>query len=187
LLHWQVYSLLIELTLGLPPETLRIAGRALAYLTGNAEPIIFPGDDFLTSFSKDETIPPIMDDISHTNTRYEEELQDLKEVVDVEDDVEEDVETVDRQLFPELLSDAERRKMEKVHVQASKDAKKERKKQEREQAKAIKAAARAKAKDEAKTTKGPKIENGDDPSLERSTSSEELFGQIADTRSAQQI
>src|SRR5205814_1701561 len=99
----------------------------------NAQPIIHPGDEFLTSFVKDDTHQPIMDQIRETQLE-EEKIEDLREVVDLEDEQEEepDEDSPAPQLYSRILSDKERRKMEKVQAKAEKDAEKERKRVETE-------------------------------------------------------
>jgi len=86
-----------------------------------------------------------MDTITETHIA-EEQIEELKEVVEVDDD---DVDELEEQANPELqlysriLSDNEKRKMEKVHTQAKKDAEKERKRIEKEMLKAEKAREKA--------------------------------------------
>jgi regulator of protease activity HflC (stomatin/prohibitin superfamily) len=125
------------LTLGLPPETLRIASETLAYLEANSQPLIHPGDEFLSSFVKSDMPQPIMDEIRQTRLE-EDTVKELKEVVDIE---EEDQETEEEEataplLYSRVLSERERRKMEKVQAKAEKDAEKARKKAESEALKA---------------------------------------------------
>jgi regulator of protease activity HflC (stomatin/prohibitin superfamily) len=125
-----------KLILGLPPETLRIAAQTLEYIESNAQPVIHPGDDFLASFSKDDSIEPVMDTITQTH-HDEEEVEELHEVVELEDEnteVEDDV--AEPQLYARILSDKEKRKMEKVQAKNEKDAEKVRKKAEKEALKA---------------------------------------------------
>ena len=121
----------------MPPETLRIASQTLDYLEHNAQPIIHPGDEFLTSFVKEDTHQPIMDQIGQTHFE-EEKIEDLREVIDLEDEQEEEPEDKSPapQLYSRILSDKERRKMEKVQAKAEKDAEKERKRAEIETLKA---------------------------------------------------
>jgi len=121
----------------LPPETLRIASQTLDYLEHNAQPVIHPGDEFLTSFVKEDTHQPIMDQIRQTHLE-EEKIEDLQEVVDLEDEQEEEPEDESPapRLYSRILSDKERRKMEKVQAKAEKDAEKERKRAEMETLKA---------------------------------------------------
>ena len=132
--------------IGLPPETLRIASQTLEYLESNAQPVIHPGDDFLSSFSKEEVRPSVIDDISQTNIE-EEAVQQLYEVVEIEDDKEElmDYSPVP-QLYSRILSDREKRKMEKVHAEAEKEAEKERKRIEKAALKAEKEKEKAEKK-----------------------------------------
>jgi len=121
----------IVLIAGLPPETLRIAAQTLAYLERNAQPIIRPGDEFLTSFLTEETRQPMMDEIAQIHAE-DDAIEELQEVVDIECDNEwEQIEdkAVPR-LYSRILSDKEKRKMEKVHAQAEKDAERERKRTE---------------------------------------------------------
>jgi hypothetical protein len=126
----------IKLILGLPPETLRIAAQTLEYIQRNAQPVIYPGDAFLTSFGKDDTIEPVIDTISQTPFD-QENVEDLKEVVDLEEDEEtdeqEDILTME---FNTAISDKERRKMEKAKAKAEKDAEKERNRVDKEVMKA---------------------------------------------------
>jgi len=124
---------------GLPPQTLRIAAQTLDYLEGNSQPIVHPHDEFLTSFIKEEIQQPTIDPIAETHLE-EEKIEDLKEVIDVEEETEEeqDVETPTPQLYDRILSDKEKRKMEKVHAKAEKDAEMERKRLEKEAIKAEK-------------------------------------------------
>lgn len=121
----------IGLIVGLPSETLRIASQTLDYLEHNAQPIIHPGDEFLRSFVKEDTHQPMMDHIRQTHLE-EEKIEDLWEVVDMEDEQEEEPEedSPAPQLYSRILSDKERRKMEKVQAKAEKDAEKERKRAE---------------------------------------------------------
>jgi hypothetical protein len=127
----------VKLNSGLPHETLRIAAQTLNYLESNSHPVIHPGDAFLSSFTKDETIEPILDTITQTHLE-EEQIEDLREVVDVEDEdveVQDDVQEkrLDAQMMDaSMKSDRERRKMEKVKAKAEKDLEKERKRLERE-------------------------------------------------------
>jgi hypothetical protein len=124
---------------GLPPQTLRIAAQTLDYLEGNSQPIVHPQDEFLTSFIKEEIQQPTIDPIAETHLE-EEKIEDLKEVIDIEEENEEeqDQETPTPQLYDRILSDKEKRKMEKVHAKAEKDAEKERKRLEKEAIKAEK-------------------------------------------------
>jgi len=65
----------------------------------------------------------------------EEKLEELKEVIHIEEDEDETNEEDEGptpQLYGRILSDKERRKMEKVQAKAEKDAEKERKKAEME-------------------------------------------------------
>ena len=106
----------------------------------NAQPVIHPGDEFLSSFAIDDTREPIMDIIEETPVP-DELVEELREVVEVdEEEAEEPVEQVNHelQLYSQLLSDNEKRKMEKVHAQTKKDADKERKRAEKEALKAEK-------------------------------------------------
>jgi hypothetical protein len=115
----------------LPPETLRIASQTLDYLEDNAQPIIHPGDEFLTSFVKEDSHQPIMDQVRQTRLD-EEKIEDLQEVVDLEDEQEEEPEDESPvpQLYSRILSDKERRKMEKVQAKAEIDAEKKKKRAE---------------------------------------------------------
>ena len=116
---------------------MRIAAQTLDYLESNAKPIIFPGDEFLSSFAKSESPTPVLDNVAENNIT--EEIQDLQEVVDIEEDDEEDIEGIaEAQLYASILSDQEKRKLDKIQAQATKDAEKERKRVEKEMAKAIK-------------------------------------------------
>jgi len=126
--------ILTNICAGLPPETLRIAAQTLDYLERNAEPVIHPGDEFLSSFVKEDTHQPIIDEISQTHLE-EEKIEDLKEVIEIEEDQEEegDEEVPSTpELYHRILSDKEKRKMEKVRSKAEKDAEKERKRIEKE-------------------------------------------------------
>jgi chromatin remodeling complex protein RSC6 len=111
----------------------------------NSVPVIHPGDEFLSSFAIEDTREPIIDTITETHIA-EEQIEELKEVVEVDD---EDVDELDEQANPELqlysriLSDNEKRKMEKVHTQGKKDAEKERKRIEKESLKAERAREKA--------------------------------------------
>jgi hypothetical protein len=138
---------------GLPPETLRIASQTLDYLELNAQPMVHPDDEFLSSFSKEEVCESVIDDVQ-TNIE-EEAIQELQEVVDVEDDKEElmDYSPVP-QLYSRILSDMEKRKMEKVQKQADKEAEKERKRIE----KAALRAEKEKEREEKKLKNGLKLE-----------------------------
>jgi hypothetical protein len=121
---------------GLPPETLRIASQTLNYLENNAQPIIHPGDEFLTSFVKEDTHQSIMDQIRETQPE-DETIEDLREVIDIEEEQDEEQEdTPTPQLYSRLLSDKERRKLEKVQAEADKDAEKMKKRIELEMMKA---------------------------------------------------
>ena len=121
---------------GLPPETLRIASQTLDYLESNAQPIIHPGDEFLTSFVKEDIHQPIMDQIRETQLE-DDKIEDLREVIDIEEEQDEEQEdTPTAQLYSRILSDKERRKMDKVQAKADKDAEKERKRIELEMMKA---------------------------------------------------
>src|SRR5277367_191366 len=125
---------------GLPAQTLRIAAQTLGYLEGNSQPIVHPNDEFLASFIKDETQQPTMDPIPETHLE-EDKIEDLKEVINIEEENEEDhqeEEPPTPQLYDRILSDKEKRKMEKVYSKAEKDAEKERKRLEKEAAKAEK-------------------------------------------------
>jgi hypothetical protein len=117
----------------LPPETLRIASQTLDYLEDNAQPIIHPGDEFLTSFVKEDSHQPIMDQVRQTHLD-EEKIEDLQEVVDLEDEQDEEPEDESSapQLYSRILSDKERRKMEKVRAKAGMDAEKKKKRAEME-------------------------------------------------------
>jgi regulator of protease activity HflC (stomatin/prohibitin superfamily) len=124
------------LTLGLPPETLRIASEMLAYLEDNSQPVIHPGDEFLSSFVKSDMSQPIMDEIRQSQLE-EDTVEELKEVVDIEeDDQEAEEEATAPLLYTRVLSERERRKMEKVQAKAEKDAEKARQKAEFEALKA---------------------------------------------------
>jgi hypothetical protein len=124
---------------GLPSETVEIAARTLNYLEQNAKPLIHPGDEFLASFTKEESHYPMIDYISEIRVE-EEEIEDLREVVDIEVDDEENIEEKFSvpQLNPLILPDKEKRKMDKVQVKAEKEAERARKKSEREALKAEK-------------------------------------------------
>lgn len=80
-----------------------------------------------------------MDQIRQTNAE-EEKIEDLREVVDLEDEQEEELEDESpaAQLYFRVLSNKERRKMEKAQAKAEKDAEKERKRVETEALKAEK-------------------------------------------------
>jgi hypothetical protein len=125
------------LTLGLPLETLRIASETLAYLEDNSQPVIHPGDEFLSSFVKSDTSQPIMD-VIRQNRLDEDTVEELKEVIDIEEEDQEaeEEEAPAPQLYTRVLSERERRKMEKVQAKAEKDAEKARKKAELESLKA---------------------------------------------------
>ena len=117
---------------GLPPETLRIASQTLDYLERNAKPIVHAGDKFLTSFIKENAYQPIMDQICQTQLE-EDKIEDLREVIEIDDVQEADEqkeESLSAPLNSLMLSDKERRKMEKVQAKAEKDAEKERKRAE---------------------------------------------------------
>lgn len=122
---------------GLPPETLCIASQTLDYLESNAQPIIHPGDDFLNSFVKEDTHQPIMEQIRESQPE-DEKIENLQEIVDIADEQEEEQEEDVRapQLYSRILSDKERRKMEKVQAKADKDAEKEKKRIKTEMLKA---------------------------------------------------
>ena len=123
---------------GLPPQTLRIAAQTLEYLEGNSQPIVHPNDEFLTSFIKDDVHQAPIDTIGEAHLE-EERIEDLKEVIDIEDENEEEQEkNTTPQLYDRILSDREKRKMEKVHAKGEKDAEKEKKRLEREAQKAEK-------------------------------------------------
>jgi hypothetical protein len=122
---------------GLPPQTLRIAAQTLEYLESNSQPIVHPNDEFLTSFIKDDVHQAPIDTIGEAHLE-EEKIEDLEEVIDVEDENEEQEENTIPQLYDRILSDGEKRKMEKVHAKREKDAEKERKRLEREAQKAEK-------------------------------------------------
>lgn len=116
---------------------MRIAAQTLDYLESNAKPIIFPGDEFLSSFAKSESPTPVMDNMAEHN--IVEEIQDLREVVDIVEDDEDDIEGIaEAQLYTSILSDQEKRKLDKIQAQATKDAEKERKRVEKEMAKSLK-------------------------------------------------
>ena len=78
-----------------------------------------------------------MDQIRQTHVE-EEKIEDLREVVDLEDEQEEELENESpaAQLYSRILSNKARRKMEKVQSKAEKDAEKERKRAETEALKA---------------------------------------------------
>lgn len=123
-------------TVGLPSETLRIASETLAYLEDNSQPVIHPGDQFLSSFVKSDSSQPIMDEIRQIRLD-EDTVEELKEVVDIEEEYQEaEEETPAPQLYTRVLSERERRKMEKVQAKTEKDAEKARKKAELEALKA---------------------------------------------------
>jgi len=122
----------------LPPQTLRIAAQTLEYLESNSQPIVHPNDEYLTSFIKDEIHWSAVDPIAEAHLE-EDKIEDLKEVIDIEDENEEEqVDNPTPQLYDRILSDREKRKMEKVHAKVEKDAEKERKRLEREALKAEK-------------------------------------------------
>jgi hypothetical protein len=121
---------------GLPSEALQIASQTLDYLERNAKPVVHPGDEFLSSFAKEDSHYPMTDYISQSC--FEEKIENLREVIDMdeEDGVEEEISPP--HLNALILSDKEKRKMEKVHVKAEKDAERARKRSEREALKAEK-------------------------------------------------
>jgi hypothetical protein len=132
----------VALIPGLPPETLRIAAQTLEYIERNAQPVIHPGDTFLTSFAKEDIIEPVMDSISQTH-HDEDKIEELHEIIDLEDENEEvEEETpepaqLDSQMMDSrMMNDRERRKMQKVQAKAERDSEKERKRVEREMLKA---------------------------------------------------
>lgn len=135
-----IFDIVLDLMPGLPQDTLRIAAKTLDYMEQNAVPVIHPGDEFLSSFAIDDTREPIMDTIAETHVA-EEQIEELKEVVEVDDEDEDELEeqaNPELQLYSRILSDNEKRKMEKVHTQAKKDAEKERKRIKKETLKAEK-------------------------------------------------
>ena len=106
----------------------------------------------------DDMPAPVMDNI--TDIHVHEEIEELEEVIEVEDE-DEDVEfegIADPQLYASVLSDSEKRKMDKVQVQACKEVEKERKKAEREAAKALKEKEKEERKKERAMTSSPSIE-----------------------------
>lgn len=123
----------------MPPQTLRIAAQTLEYLEGNSQPIVNPHDEFLTAFIKDDINQSIIDPIAEARLE-EEKIEDLKEVVHIEDEnsEEEQQEISTPQLYDRILSDREKRRMEKVHAKVERDAEKERKRSEKEGLKAEK-------------------------------------------------
>ncbi len=117
--------------LGLPPETLRIASQTLDYLESNAKPVIFPGDDFLSSFSRDDRAAPSIESVK--DSPVQEEFEELREIVDIEYDDEYDLESsADERLYASILTDQEKRKMDKIQAQAYKEIELERKRAEKE-------------------------------------------------------
>ena len=99
--------------------------------------MIHPGDAFLTSFGKDDTVEPVMDAISQTPFD-QENVEDLKEVVDLDEDdeIDEQEEDILTMEFNTAISDKERRKMAKAKAKAEKDAEKERNRVDKEVMKA---------------------------------------------------
>lgn len=109
-------------------------------MEANAQPVINLGDEFLSSFAIEDTREPTIDTIAETHIE-DEQVEELKEVVEVDDeemDEPEEQANPELQLYHRILSDNEKRKMEKVHAQAKKDAEKERKRVEKELLKAEK-------------------------------------------------
>ena len=112
---------------GLPPQTLRIAAQTLDYLESNSQPIVHPNDEFLATFIKEETSQLAIDPIVETQIE-EDQIEDLKEVIEIEDETEEAHEEIPApQLYHRILSDKEKRKMEKVQAKAEKDDEEKRK------------------------------------------------------------
>ena len=144
---------------GLPPETLRIAQQTLDYLEGNAQPMIHPGDEFLDSFVKEDTQPPVIDEFVETHRSEEEKIEDLHEVIDIEDEDEEsEALGPTPNLYLRVLSDTEMRKMDKVQAQQEKNAERDRKKIEREALKAEKEREKAEKKLKDMVAKMPSVE-----------------------------
>ena len=125
-----------------------MAAKTLDYMEQNAQPVIHPGDEFLSSFAIEDTRDPIMDAVAETHVA-DEQIEDLKEVLEVDDedmDESEEQPNPELQLYSQILSDNEKRKMEKVHAQTKKDAEKERKRAEKEILKAEKEREKAEKK-----------------------------------------
>jgi len=145
------------LTVGLPPETLRIAAQTLEYIERNAQPVIHAGDAFLNSFGREDSPDPVMDTIPPEHLE-DEKIEDLKEVTDIEDEEFEDpvdnVQVPEEQLYSRILPDKEKRKMDKVQAKQDNDAEKERKRQERELLKAEREKDKADRKMRAMATTG---------------------------------
>jgi hypothetical protein len=68
----------------------------------------------------------MIDQIRETQLE-EEKIEHLQEVVDIDDEIEQEEDAPEPQLYSRILSDKERRKLEKVQAKADKDAEKERK------------------------------------------------------------